>query len=76
VETLVKMAEDTAKRSVDPLSGDSAEWEKHMDAAYASLGGFQMQEDGLVVKVGDCKQLHQPFRNRNRRNNYPGRRQQ
>jgi hypothetical protein len=69
------MAETTAKKLAILSSEDNAEWENYMDAAYASLAGFQMKEDGLVVKVGDCRELHRPFPNRNRRNKLSRRRQ-
>ena len=33
-----------------------------MDTAFAYLGGFHINMDtGLVKKVGECKQLKQPF---------------
>lgn len=65
----MKMAEEKAQQTSLQQSGEDSGWEKHMDAAYASLGGYQMQEGGLVMKKGDCKQLKQPARNRQRKNN-------
>jgi hypothetical protein len=71
------MAEEEAKESImQPKDESSSDWENHMNVAFASLGGFEMQEDGLVVKTGDCKQLRKPFRSRRRRKtNFPGSKQ-
>jgi hypothetical protein len=41
-----------------------------MDTAFAYLGGFHINMDtGLVKKVGECKQLKQPFPFRNTNTN-------
>eukprot|EP00980_Cylindrotheca_fusiformis_P021212 scaffold8150_cov118-Cylindrotheca_fusiformis.AAC.21 len=67
VETLVEMAETRARKMAEESSGDEEEWESYMDAAYANLGGFEMQKDGLVVKKGECRQLRAPFQNHQRK---------
>lgn len=66
---MVQLAEEEAKQPGDDTLEEekSIAWEKRMDAAFASLGGFEMKDDGLVVQTGDCKQLRPPPFRKHRR---------
>ena len=44
------------------------EWDAHrLDVAYASLAGFQMDENGFVVQVGKSRDLQSPFGGKKRK---------
>lgn len=72
VECLVKEAELEAIKSLEDdefpqgLQNDDDEevWSNKMDSAFASLGGFRMEDGGLVVNVGEPKILRPPFRSK------------
>ena len=66
VENLLQMAKETVQTSSNDLPEEYI-----VDAAFASLGGYEMQDGGLVVKTGECQSLRQPFRRQNRRNRIP-----
>ena len=66
VETLLQMAKAQARRFSSDLPDELI-----MDAAFANLGGYEMQEDGYVVKTGECKPLQPPFRRQSRRRRRP-----